>query len=86
LPLAVGLAMNLLARGAVSGIWSVLVGMGLGLLVILEPLVLRMSACPAAVECYAQSTSAAAWFGLALATAGAGIGILATHRRRPVEQ
>jgi hypothetical protein len=86
LPLAVGLAINLLARGAVSGIWSVLVGLGLGLLVTLEPLVLRISTCPAGVECYAQSTGAAAWFGLGLATAGGLLGILATHWRRPVEQ
>jgi hypothetical protein len=85
LPLALGLAINLLARGAVSGIWSVLVGLGLGLLVTLEPLVLRMSACSEGVECYAQSTSAAAWFGLGLATAGGLLGILATSRRRSVE-
>jgi len=52
----------------------------------LEPLVLRMSACPEGVECYAQSTGAAAWFGLGLATAGGLLGILATSRRRSIER
>jgi len=65
---------------------ALLVGLVLGLLVTLEPLVLRMSACPAGVECYAQSTGAAAWFGLGLATVGALLGILATSRRRSVER